>query len=508
MNVNFKADNFDLTPFADIMPNVKKVKGILSSDFTLSGSPAALKPEGYVSLSNASFVADANNLSYDAEMKVSIKDQDLKIDNLVLKNSQGTVDGGEIKGSGSAVIQNFKMISNNFIVNGELKVLGDESKAVSPSVYGNLVIATNGDVQFTMNEDGAFLKAPILVKSAKLTFPQTQSAYKNTSDNFIYKYISDTTTIIRRRTDIESLVRRTNLSRTSNAAKKASFDYSIDITVSDEATIIFVLSKELNQNLTAVLKGNFLYERTNGKSTAQGELTLLEGSTLEFIKTLQAEGTIRFENELSNPNLNITATYRGYYYPADTTASTIQEIPVDVKIKISGPLKELDKNFIKESNNFAVYYGQDNIDNNVPDPTKDASDAAMFLVAGKFASDMTPQDKNAASNQLSNTAASMAGGLLGGVLNRQLGDYVRNVELRRVGTTTKFNISGTLPWKLRYSIGGTTDVFQDLSQANIKFEYPLLKSLLLRLERKQSVTETTSSNEMINELGLKYKFEF
>jgi hypothetical protein len=256
------------------------------------------------------------------------------------------------------------------------------------------------------------------------------------------------------------------------------------------------------------LKGNFLYERVNGKSTAQGELTLLEGSTLEFIKTLQAEGTIRFENELSNPNLNITASYLGYYYPADTTSSTIQEIPVAVKIKITGPLKDLDKNFVKETNNFAVYYGQDNIDNNVPDPTKDASDAAMFLVAGKFASDMTPQDKNAASNQLSNTAASMAGGILGGLLNRQLGDYVRSVELRRVGTVTKFNISGTLPWKLRYSIGGTTDVFQDLSQANIKFEYPLLKSLLLRLERKQSIIETTSSNEMINELGLKYKFEF
>ena len=510
MNIKFTADKFDLSPFADIIPNVKKVKGILSADLTLSGSPAALKPEGYVSLSNGSFIADANNLLYNAEMKVVIKDQNLNLENLVVKNSPDTKDGGTMTGQGTAVIDNFNMISNNFSVSGDLKVLGEESKTASPSVYGDLVIATNGDIQFKMNEDGAFLKAPIIVKKAKLTFPPTQSAYRNTSDNFIYKYVTDTSVVRKRSADLENLVnysKRGNLTR-SSAVKKPGFDYSIDITVSDEATIIFVLSKELNQNLTAVLKGNFLYERTNGRSTAQGELSLLDGSTLEFIKTLQAEGTIRFENDLTNPNLNITATYKGYYYPADTTSSAIQEIPVAVKIKISGPLKELDKNFVKETNNFAVYYGQDNIDNDIPDPTKDASDAAMFLVAGKFASDMTPQDKNAASSQLSNTAASMAGGLLGGVLNRQLGDYVRNVELRRVGTITKFNISGTLPWKLRYSIGGTTDVFQDLSQANIKFEYPLLKSLLLRLERKQSVTETTSSNEMINELGLKYKFEF
>jgi hypothetical protein len=510
MNIKITADNFDLTPFADILPNVRKVKGVISADLNLTGTLADLKPEGYVSLSNASFIADANNLMYNAELKITIKDQNLILENLVLKNSPETIDGGTITGHGSAVIQNYNMVSNDFSINGDLKILSDESKTASPAVYGDLVIATNGDVQFKMNEDGAFLKAPILVKKAKLTFPPTQSVYRNTSDNFIYKYSTDTTVVRRRSPDIEGLVnysKRGNNAR-NNGVKKPEFDYSIDITVSDEATIIFVLSKELNQNLTAVLKGNFLYERTNGKSTAQGELTLLEGSTLEFIKTLQAEGTIRFENELSNPNLNITATYLGYYYPADTTSSTIQEIPVAVKIKINGPLKELDKNFVKETNNFAVYYGQDNIDNNIPDPTKDASDAAMFLVAGKFASDMTPQDKNAASSQLSSTAASMAGGILGGVLNRQLGDYVRSVELRRVGTVTKFNISGTLPWKLRYSIGGTTDVFQDLSQANIKFEYPLLKSLLLRLERKQSVTETTSSPEMINELGLKYKFEF
>jgi molybdopterin-binding protein len=511
INIKLTADNFDLAPLSNILPSVQKVKGILTADLTLSGTPADLKPEGYVSLSNGSFVADANNLLYNADLKVVIKDENLTLENLVLKNSPDTKDGGTITGHGSAVIKNFKMVSNNFIINGELKVLGNESKAVSSAVYGDLVIATNGDVQFNMNEDGAFLKAPILIKKAILTFPPTQSAYRNTSDNFSYKYRTDTTAVRKRSVDFDGLVnysQRGNASRNSTAVKKPGFDYSINITVSDEATIIFVLSKELNQNLTAVLKGNFLYERTNGIATAQGELTLLDGSTLEFIKTLQAEGTIRFENDLSNPNLNITATYRSYYYPADTTSTTIQEVAVAVKIKISGPLKELDKNFVKGTNNFAVYYGQDNIDNNVPDPTKDASDAAMFLVAGKFATDMTPQDKNAASNQFSSTATSMAGGILGGVLNKQLGDYVKNVELRRVGTVTKFNISGTLPWKLRYSIGGTTDVFQDLSQANVKFEYPLLNSLLLRFERKPPVTETTSTNEMINELGLKYKFEF
>jgi hypothetical protein len=120
---------------------------------------------------------------------------------------------------------------------------------------------------------------------------------------------------------------------------------------------------------------------------------------------------------------------------------------------------------------------------------------------------MSPQDKNAASSQFSNTATSMAGSVIGGLLNNSLGNYVRNVEARKVGSQTKFNISGSVN-KFRYTIGGTTDIFQDLSQANIKIEYPILKSLLIRLERKPAVIETNSSNEMIDELGLKYRFEF
>ena len=96
---------------------------------------------------------------------------------------------------------------------------------------------------------------------------------------------------------------------------------------------------------------------------------------------------------------------------------------------------------------------------------------------------------------------------MGGFLNQYLGNYVRGVELRSVGSTTKFNLVGKVK-DFRYSIGGSTDVFQDLSQANVKIEYPILKNFLLRVERKDAITQTTTSNDMINELGLKYRFEF
>jgi autotransporter translocation and assembly factor TamB len=510
LNIKFAADNFNLGAFGDILPVIKKLRGTLKSNFEITGTYKDLKPNGFIELSNVLFVVESNNIEYNAQMKATIQNQNLNLENLVLQNIEGEKDGGKISGSGTAVLNGFKLVASDFNINGDLKVLNEGSKSASPSIYGDLVIGTNGNVEFKMNEDGAFLKAPIIVKKAMLTLPPSQGAYRNTMDSFIYKYLTDTTLVKKTGMDFESLVnysKKGSMQRSTGRMKRSYFNYNIDVTVQDGATIIFVLYKELDQNLTAVLKGDFLYERIDGKSNAQGELTLMEGSTLEFLKTLQAEGTIKFEGDLTNPNLNITATYKDYYFPTDTTTSGGQEVPVAVKIKITGPVKDLGKNFIKEENNIAVYYGADNIDNNTPDPTKDASDATSFLLFGRFFSEMTPQDKNAASNQISKTATSMAGSVIGGFLNSSFGNYVRNLELRQVGTATRFNLSGSVN-KFRYTIGGTTDIFQDLSQANIKIEYPILNSLLIRLERRQAIIETNSLNEMIDELGLKYRFEF
>jgi len=268
----------------------------------------------------------------------------------------------------------------------------------------------------------------------------------------------------------------------------------------------FAIARELNQNLTARIRGNIEYDNVGGKSSTKGELNLLEGSTLEFIKTLEASGTIRFENEVNNPYLNIVATYKNYYQPPETDS---KEELVAVKIKLSGPLKDLSQNFKKDKNNIGVYVGSDNIDNNRQDDSKDPSDAVYFIVTGKFASDLSPQQKSQAvgTNITTSTATSFAGSLLGGFLNNYFGDAVRGVELRSVGQTTRFNLIGKVN-KFTYTIGGSTDVFQDISQANVRIEYPIFKNFLIRVERKEAITQTNIANEMINELGLKYRFEF
>ncbi|HSD64412.1 MAG TPA: hypothetical protein VLB50_11455, partial [Ignavibacteriaceae bacterium] len=500
LDISVDADSFKLGALGNIIPDINRISGDLNAKLHIIGSFNDFQPEGKLELNSVAFIFAKNNLEYNAGLKLTITPGQLKLDSLLIQNAPGTKNGGQMTGSGVAGLRNLSIVSSNFNFSGDLKVLSEASKSASPSVYGDLVIATHGNMNFKLDTSGVFLQLPIDVKIAKLTFPQTSSSYQNNSNNFIYVNPDDTAKNPPAEQELQRLVdlsHKHNNEVQNSTSGPSSFDYVIDVHLEKEAQITFVLSKELNQDLVAVLKGDFHYERRNGTTIASGELSLLNGSTLEFLKTFEADGTIRFENQLDNPYLDITATYIDYYYPASDSSSK-NEVQVAVKMKVKGFLKELGKNLVQEQNNIAVYYGAKNIENNVPDPTKSASDAVFFILTGNFTEGASQQDRNAAAS----TAASLAGSVLGGFLNKQFGDVIKRVELRQVGTTTRFNLVGKAG-DIMYSVGGTTNVFQDLSQANVKLEYPITNNLLIRLERKQSVTDinTNNINEMVNELG-------
>jgi hypothetical protein len=62
--------------------------------------------------------------------------------------------------------------------------------------------------------------------------------------------------------------------------------------------------------------------------------------------------------------------------------------------------------------------------------------------------------------------------------------------------------------KFRYSFGGTTELFQNIYKANLKIEYLINQNFSIRAERKDPIVQSYGFEEKINELGLKYKFDF
>jgi len=277
----------------------------------------------------------------------------------------------------------------------------------------------------------------------------------------------------------------------------------IKLSMKNNVSMVLIFNQELNQRLFADLRGEVIYNFSEDQTSTQGEIELTQDSYLVFYQRFLAAGKIRFESELSNPYLDVTATYSNYYVKGDTLNQQVKDVLI--KLHLVGKVTELGKNLINNRENIEV-----SIDGTV-DRSKDASDVVAFILLGKFKEDLTAEDKTGALSNWGGTFQSAASSLLGSVVtnfaNSILGDVLRNVEFKKFGEETRFSFEGRVK-DVRFKVGGGTDVFQNFALANIQIEYPVSERLFLRLVRKPTQMQVSRSTEMINEIGLKYKVEF
>ncbi|MCW8804216.1 MAG: translocation/assembly module TamB, partial [Ignavibacteriaceae bacterium] len=504
IDINLFADNFDLRFVSGFLHGVRNLKGAMNGNVSLKGPYGEITNSGDLSIDNTSFVLAAVNLTYLLDADLKFENNKIELSDLKLSNDRKLKDGGTMIASGKIIHQNFKVESINLSAFGDLKLLDARSRSANPSIYGDLRIKTRKEIVYTSLENRSNLYADlILTRGANVTYSPTQSAFSNENDKFTYIFLSPLDEDLVKK-EIDSLIQVTELKKEELQSEfKTPFDLDLKIEVESEAKVVFVLSREFKQNLTAYLGGNFEYSIVNDVSLTRGELVLLDGSKLDFIKTFQAEGNLKFLDELDNPYVNVTATYESFYSP-DTVRTGANEYDVQIIIKLEGPAKNITTNFLQNESSIEVYKSRRNAGQFELDATKTASDAMFFIIVNKFPEDASLQESNFAAS----TAASLAGSIVGTVLNEKLGDVVRSVNVQQVGTETKFSLIGKVA-DFRYEIGGTSQVFQDLSRANVKIEHPLyFPNLIIRFDRKEPPYQSSTYSEMINELGLKYSFVF
>ncbi|MCX7611682.1 MAG: hypothetical protein N2043_08875 [Ignavibacterium sp.] len=495
-------DDMSLKPIGKLFTEVEIKFGDLESEIFIKGTIKNPYVVGYLNINDLNIRPFFNNIDYFLNASLYWEDELISIEKFTIKNDANIKFGGVLRGDGFIKLSEFEPDSLFISANGNIKILDQISKEVNQFIYGDLSLSTKSDITFSLNKDEININLPLNITKADLVLPLPRTAYTNTSD-IIYRF-AESVEKSEVETELEKLIKEYEEKRIKNVQTNGSreLNYQIDVSISDEAKVVLILSRELNQDLTALLSGNIILSSKDGITRTSGQFNLLEGSRLSFIKSFEARGNVRFEN-LNNPLIDITAIYRDYYYPiTETGQSTEQEVAV--KIKLKGPLSELNQNFVKDPENIGVYVGTENIQKDQRDETKTPTDALFFIIAGKFTDGATLQERNT----VASTATSFAGSLIGNVLNQYLGDYVRSVQLRQFGDQTKFSLIGKVG-NFRYEIGGTTEVFQDLSRANVKIELPIKQKLILRLERKESFSDQSTLNAYLyNEFGIKYKFEF
>ncbi len=500
LNIRLISKGFNLNTFGDLLPLVGIRNGILESDVNITGTFEDVKYAGSLKLNDGFFRLKNNNLDYNANIDLQLSKQQIDIKKFIVSNHSGVKFIGSLEGYGKILFDDFNLRKVDTKMHGDLSVLAYASKSVLPIFYGDLYIGTIGEWSFVYENNKAFFTGSVALKETNLVFSPQQNTYTQINSNYNYHFLVDSSKIDFEELNFNRLLSSKNKNNAWGIEKTntSAFDFSVKVKTMQDAKLVFVLSEATNQKLTVEAVGDINYENKNGESRAQGEFKLLTGSKLEFIKTFDATGAIRFESDVTNPYLNIVATYRGTHI---TTSGTSEDVAV--KLVLEGTVDELGKNLASNPENISVYVGSKNIENQVADQQLGAADAFSFIVIGKFVKDLTVIDQTVLASQ----ADMLLGSVLSSVASNVFGDAINNIQLSQSMGLTKFSVSGKVS-NFKYSIGGTTEVFKNVSNANLKVEYLFSPDFSIRLERKEPVVQTFGSEDKINEMGLKYRFQF
>ena len=318
-------------------------------------------------------------------------------------------------------------------------------------------------------------------------------------------FVIDSSTFNKEREKYEKLLTALSLKYgddTEVSTIPKNFDLNLLIKSNNVSKISVVLSKALNQKLLADVTGSIRISNNDDQLLAQGQFDILSSSMFTFYKTFQTEGNIKFTSDLADPTINITATYLADYI--NRRDNEAEPVRTAVKIKVNDKVSTLLDNIASGENpiEMKIYMGQKNIDYDVASNQYNKLDAMYFILFGAFSSDADNTD-------IANSAAmSVLGSTLTTMLNANFGDLINNVNFNQTGKQTRFNISGRVQ-KVRYTVGGTQEVFSDLSQANAKVEYLFSPKFIIRAERKDPVISSSSgNNDKISEFGVRYRFAF
>ncbi|MBN2571730.1 MAG: hypothetical protein JXA68_06345 [Ignavibacteriales bacterium] len=503
------SDNFNLRALSGLIPEVKNPEGDLIADIKISGSLSEPNYLGMLKIVNGYAELLPTNLSYDFNSTINFIGNTIDIENFQIANNTGSKNKGLLSVQGYIEMDGFSLNKINLELNGNIALLGKESKTVSPNLYGELFIASEGSWKFSYLDNFSQFKGTIVLKDVDVYFA-SEKITGSSGDEFVYKYYADTSDSQRKSRKFDELISLTSVEEEIVEETIQKFELSYDIIVKTEsnARLEFALDKTLNQKLIAIVDGTTRFINREGFQFTQGQFDLQEGSYLIFIKKLDAIGMIRFESDIADPYLNITASYPFTYLPSGSSS-----YPEDyaVKIKLKGLFSQLGANFVRSTDNIAVYTGRQDIENDIPNTTYDEADALSFILIGAPMRGGQSTGGDVSNEFLKDFSNSFFGTVLTNAANEVFGDAISEIQVgeKDYGFETRYSVSISGRYKnIKYTLGGTEDIFQNLSDATVRIEWLFSKNFALRIERRDPVSNTMKFGEKIDELGLKYRFEF
>jgi hypothetical protein len=533
MDLTLHSRGFRLEFLDPFVPVTKGLKGSLTGDIVMRGTLNSPLYEGSLAIADAEFLFLPLGLRYRLQGSLvpearTIRLVDLRLMNLPEDRVPALIDGlGSMTMSGSLTLEGLDVKAFDIGANGQLLVMKETSRLPDIPFYGNIYVATGTNpLRWHGVPERSFVTGHILVKNANMTFPPVRDVFLERSHLLTVEFVDDTSrTMGVNETTGRSLALASNgpgpVTRPEQTAvgngrseEETTFldkiAYNLTIETAGLTQVRFVFNQLTNEELFADLKGRLVFLKDEADAKVSGELEVGQRSYYRYFKTLSAAGKLLFTGDLSNPELNIVATYEGTYRPADTT---VAEQRVVVRLDITGTRDEP-----------KVKMGLDRFDvdgNKLPARPDPQSDAIAFLVSGTFKDDMTQgQQRNLVTTSLlGSIGSSLLSGPLTDLVRSQVG-YITSIDVyyygggdRSFGQAADIRLTGEIGDAV-IRLGGR--VFEDIGNTNVSIQFPMSsitgseawRNLILEIERRSGTFDRFEQRPPSNGVHLLYRITF
>jgi hypothetical protein len=516
-----------------LLPNFNQISGTLECDLSIQGTVRLPRYGGSLRLADCQFLFEPNNMAYRVEGTFEAAGNRIRVVDATIRNVPGDERGGAtglVRLGGDFLLRDFTPGDFNLTATGQIHVIKEATRKSSLAMYGNLFAETGPrGLRFTGDISRSLLKGQLILRNSSLIFPPTQKVasdesalsvpiivYDDTSKYGEKEALSAADIYFRAQAGTNGAPGGKELEGATSFLDGLRYDLDIEATGSD-TEIRMIFNPISSEELMATIDGKFSI--TEDGRRWLGDLQVSR-AYYSFYRRFDAEGRIRFTGDFMNPELDITATYRGTRTVRDTVLGDKDERVV-VTVRITGTRNEpkLAMNLTIDDVDYSAYQGV-NKSNDVQ------SDAIGFIIYGSFPlttvqrGDVSAEVEKTLRKSLLTGASSLLTGTLSEFLRSQTG-FISSVELdfnAKTGRSESADIrlSGQA-WSGYWRYGG--QILDDpLGNANFSvlysfgsiFQKPSLRNLMMELESKIERGTFGQANDLrrTNSARMFYRFSF
>jgi hypothetical protein len=530
VDIDVKARKLALAAIEPFLPAVESVRGAADADFHVGGRTMDdILMTGRGSFKDARFLSSATNLVYSATGNVHFEKQTLFIDTLTVRNDLRDMKDGMAAGYGEVVFKGLEVDSIDFVIetptSAGIQVLSMASQARSPKMYGDLIIRSGSEpIRLYGRLNTPRLTGDLVVRYSDIIFPKERSTTRIRKNTFtyhrddpndyhrvsIFDHVNPSTPMRKYdpsvlKDDEDTLEASDPHEEVTRAIKEVfqeksedfvdALEFDLNIYLRGRAFIKMILGplelliadlEQVDNHIPLKMTGRF----GDDSFDMTGVVRVKEGaSSYQFYKPFRTSGELNFNTGgLTNPSLNLKATYEDRRYRSDGT-----DDPYKVEMTITGT---------KEKPQIAFRYWLKNREQ-TGDSAKIAADALMLILVGRTQEELVQSGQGNLAGEINSALSAVATNALGDIVGGLPGIQSAQVDIGSDISDSRLTVSGQVFGDVTYRVSGQVSDFSGSSTFTVSLPLSILGDAeALRLLRADLSHTVNNSGNVTRQMRL------